>query len=56
MVNRISLQPRLAQSITKALGVAGSICGRTLAKPSAEDAGLFEGLQQLLTFKKYVLK
>jgi hypothetical protein len=39
MVNLISLQPRLAQSITKALGVAGSICGRTLAKPSAEDAG-----------------
>ena len=39
MENLISLPPLVAQSTTKALGVAGSICGRTLAKPSAEDAG-----------------
>jgi hypothetical protein len=39
MENLISLPPRVAQSTTKASGVAGSIYGRTLAKPSAEDAG-----------------
>jgi hypothetical protein len=34
-----SLQPRLAHSITKALGATGSIFGRTLPKPSNENAG-----------------
>jgi hypothetical protein len=55
MENLISLERRLAHGITKALGVAASICGRVLAKPSPKTPPLFQGLLQLLTFKKYNL-
>jgi hypothetical protein len=39
MENPISLQPCHARSITKAIGLAASIYGHALTKPSAEDAG-----------------
>jgi hypothetical protein len=55
MENLISLERCLAHSITKALGVAASICGRVLAKTSPKTPPLFQGLRQLLTFKKYNL-
>jgi hypothetical protein len=55
MENLISLERCLAHGIKKAPGVAASVCGGVLAKPSPLTRPLFQGLRQLLTFKKYNL-